>query len=220
MKKLLVSAILTLTIAAPIVSLAQFSMPSIPGMGGKPAGGGGADLGSQQDSLTRNFAGANKEVLNANAKMADALGLKDQAASALAAANALGDGATKDNLSDSNKVVSDSGGAIAAAMAKKPALDAAAKATFAAGMAHLVSGVTKYVSVGSEVKNMSMGLKSASPMMLPKLGSAVYVVSNFPGSASQLNKSLQNAMAFAKESGIEVPANSNDALGALGALGS
>lgn len=220
MKNILAISVLALFTAAPTAVLAQFSVPSIPGMGRPAASGGGAsaDLGGQQTTLTRNFVGANKEVLNANAKMADALGLKDESAKAVATANSLSDGATKDNLADSNKVVSDSGGAIAAAMAKKPALDAASKATFASGMVHLVSGVTKYVGLSSDVKNMGAGLKGASPMQLPTLGSAVYVVSNFPTAASQLNKALQNAMAFAKENNIEVPANSGDALKALGSL--
>ena len=65
---------------------------------------------------------------------------------------------------------------------------------------------------------MGSALSSASPMMLPKLQSAVYVVGNFPSSASELAKAMQNAVSFAKDSGIEVPANSNDALGALGNL--
>jgi hypothetical protein len=211
MKRLIAIAVLTASAAAPTALFAQFSMPTIPGLG-KPAGGAPADLGGQQDSLMRNFSSAN------NATMAEALGLKDQATSAQTAANALTEGATKDNLSDANKAVADTGGAIAAAMAKKPELDAASKATFATGLVSLLSGVTRYVGLSSDVKNMSMGLKGASPMQMPKLGSALYVVSNFPSSASQLSKAVQNATAFAKENGIAVPANSADAMGALGAL--
>jgi hypothetical protein len=217
MKRLIAIAVLTASAAAPTALFAQFSMPTIPGLG-KPAGGAPADLGGQQDSLMRNFSSANKDVLTANAKMAEALGLKDQATSAQTAANSLTEGATKDNLSDANKAVADTGGAIAAAMAKKPELDAASKATFATGLVSLLSGVTRYVGLSSDVKNMSMGLKGASPMQMPKLGSALYVVSNFPSSASQLSKAVQNATAFAKENGIAVPANSADAMGALGAL--
>lgn len=210
MKKLIALTFATLTLALPVAAFAQFSLPSL---GGKSSSGGAQpDLSGQQDSLVRGFVAANKDVLTANSKMADALGLKEKSGQAQATADSLGEGATKDNLSDANKVVADSGNAVAAEMAKKPVLDAQAKTTFGLGLVALVSGVNKYVGLGKNVKDMSSGLSSASPMMLPKLQSAAYVVSNFPGSASNVAKVLKNAIDFAKSNGIEVPANANDAL--------
>jgi hypothetical protein len=61
-------------------------------------------------------------------------------------------------------------------------------------------------------------MKSASPLQLAKLSSAAYVVSKFPGSASDLAKALKSALDFAKEQGISTPANSNAAMKALGGL--
>lgn len=206
MKNLIASTLVAVAFAFPVAAFAQFSLPSIPGLS-KGSSGGGADLGGQQDALVRGFVAANKDVLSANAKMAAALGLKDKAGSAQATADSLNDGATKGNLEEANKVVADSGGEIAAAQAKKPVLDAAAKATYAQGLLSLVSGVSKYVGLGKNVKDMSSSLSSASPMMLPKLQSAAYVVSNFPGSASNVTTALKNAIDFAKSNGIEVPAD-------------
>lgn len=197
---------------------AQFSLKSIPGVANVVGGGSAApaaDLGVQQDALVRNYVAANKDVLNANAKMAEALGLKDAAATSKATSDALTEGATKDSLEASNKAVSASTDAVAAELAKQPVLDARSKALFADGLANLAVGVTKYVGVGRNVKDMGSSLSSASPLMLPKLQSAVYVVSNFPGSMGNVSTALKNAISYAQSHDIPVPADATQALAAL-----
>ena len=101
-------AIVGALICLPILALAQFpsipSLKSVPGLGSVPSTGG--DASGQNDALVRGCVAANKDVLIANSQMADALGLKDQAAASKATADALTDGATKGNLEDSNKAVS------------------------------------------------------------------------------------------------------------------
>jgi hypothetical protein len=220
MKKLLVTAALAVAAAAPTVVLAQFSMPSIPGLGKSGGSTAGADVVGQGDALVRNYVAANKEVLSANGKMLAALGLKDKAAAADATVNSMSGGATEGNLSEGNKVVADSGGAIAAELAKKPVLDASAKAVFAAGLANLVNGSIKYVGLGKDVKDMGTSLKGASPLQLAKLSSAAWVVSKFPGAASELYDTLKVAIKFAKEQNIPLPANTGDAMAAIGASNS
>lgn len=214
-KIILSTALLAAAFAVPSVALAQFSLNSVPGLG-KTASGGGGDPVGQQDALVRSFVAANKDVLHANAKMAEALGLKDKSVEAQAKADALTDGATKGNLEEANRAVADSGGAVAAAMAQKPALDSQAKATFATGLLSLAMGVHKYTGLGKHVTDMSSSLSSgANLMMLPKLQSATYVVTNFPGSATSVGKALQNAVSFARDNGIAVPASATDALKAI-----
>jgi hypothetical protein len=167
MKKLFTTAAVAVAMASPALTQAQFSMPSIPGVG-KLMGGssGSADVAGQGDALVRSYVGASKDVLNANAKMATALGLKEQAASAASTADSLGEGATIGALGDGNKVVSDTSGAIAESMARKPVLDAASKATFAEGLVHLVNGSVKYAGMGKDVSGMGKSLQSANPMQL------------------------------------------------------
>ena len=94
-------------------AFAQFSMPSIGSITGGAASGGG-DQGAEQDSLVRAYVSANKEVLVAQSKMAEAVGLKESAAKLKSTADALGDGATKGNLSDADKIQSDSSKEISA----------------------------------------------------------------------------------------------------------
>jgi hypothetical protein len=204
------SAILAL--GAGTAAHAQFSMPSIPGVKGLGGSGGASagDLTGQQDSLVRGYVAANKDVLNANSLMAEALGLKTAAATSAATSASLTEGATKDSLEESNKAVAASTSAVAAEMAKKPVLDANSK-----GLVLLGTGTTKLVAVGKNVSTMGSSLKSASPLQLPKLQSAVYIVSNFPGSMSNVGGALQNAIAFAQSQDIPVPTDANDALKAL-----
>ncbi len=205
-----------LALGVSTAAQAQFSLPSIPGvksLGG--SGGGAVDLSGQQDGLVRGYVAANKDVLDANSLMASALGLKQDAATSAATSAALTDGATKDTIDNAAKAVAASTTAVAAEMAKKPVLDAQSKALYSKGLLMLVSGVGKFTGVGKNVSNMGSSLKSVSPLQLPKLQSAVYIVSNFPTSMSNVGGALQNAISFAQSQDIPVPASANDVLKAL-----
>jgi len=219
MKKL-ASALAALLLCLPFSASAQFpsikSLPSLPGVPGLPGGSSGGDaVGGQNDALVRGYVAANKDVLLANSKMAEALGLKDAAATAKATADALTDGATKGNLEDSNKAVSASTDAVAAEMAKSPKLDAAAKQKYSQGMAQLGQGVLRYIALAGPAQSFSSSLKNASPMMLPKLQAGIYVASQLPTGLSNLSTSMKNASAFAKSNDIPVPPYATKAMAAL-----
>jgi len=206
-------------VCLPLAATAQLpSLKNLPGLPGIPSvggGGGGGDASGQNDSLVRGYVAANKDVLLANSQMADALGLKDAAAASKATADALTDGATKGNLEDSNKAVSASTDAVAAEMAKGPKLDAAAKKKYQSGMAQLGQGVLKYVNLSGPAAAFSSGLKTASPMMLPKLQAGAYIVGQLPSGLKNLGTSLKNANAFAKSNDIPVPPDATKAMAAL-----
>lgn len=207
-----------LALGASTVAHAQFSLPSIPGvksLGGSGSAAPAVDLTGQQDGLVRGYVAANKDVLTANSFMANALGLKQEAATAEATSASLTEGATKGALEDSNKAVGDLSAKVAAEMAKKPVLDAESKALYSKGLLLLASGVGKFAGVGKGVSDMGSNLKSVSPLQLPKLQSAVYIVSSFPTSMTNVSGALQNAISFAQSQDIPVPASANDALKAL-----
>lgn len=213
----LASAIVGALICLPILAHAQFpsipSLKSIPGLGGATSNSG--DAAGQSDALVRGYVAANKDVLMANSQMADALGLKDQAAASKATAEALNDGATKGNLEDSNKAVSASTDAVAAEMAKGPTLDAAAKVKYQAGVSQLGQGMLKYIALRQPAQSFSAGLKSVSPVMLPRLQSAIYVVGQLPSGLSNLSTSMKNAAAFSKSNDIPVPPDATKAMASL-----
>jgi hypothetical protein len=203
------AALLTL----PLSSMAQMNfLKAIPGLGGGEAS---ADSAGQSNSLVTGFVAANKEVLMANSLMAEALGLKDEAATLKATSDALTDGATKGNLEDASKAVSTSTDAVAAAMAKQPKLDAASKAKYQAGVGRLGTGMLRYVALRGPAASFSTSIKSFNPLMLTKLQSGMYVMTQLPTSISNLSTSLQNATAFSKSNDIPVPPDATKALAAL-----
>lgn len=212
MKKILTAAaVACAALATPYTASAQFS---IPGFGSSKSGAPAADLSGQQTTLVKNFVAANVDVLKANAKMGEALGLKATAADAEAVAQQLSSGSTfdKDSASKAVTAVGDSGGAIAAKLAEKPQLDAAAKATYTQGLLSLAKGVVKYKGLGKDVTSMGDSLKSAPLTQLPSLGGATYVVSKLPTSTTEVLKALKNAVDFAQSNGIEVPAEATSLL--------
>lgn len=212
MKKILTTvAIACASMVAPYTASAQFAIPSF---GGSKSSAPAADLSGQQTTLVKNFVAANVEVLKANSKMSEALGLKATAADTDAVIQQLSSGSTsdKDNASKANTAVADSGGAIAAKLAEKPQLDAASKVVYTQGLLSLAKGVVKYTGLGKDVTSMGDGLKSAPLTQLPSLGGATYVVSKFPTSTTEVLKALKNAVDFAKSNGIEVPAEATSLL--------
>lgn len=212
MKKILTAvAVLCAAMVTPYTASAQFSIPSF---GGSKSSAPTADLSGQQTTLVKNFVAANVDVLKANAKMGEALGLKATAADAEAVIQQLSSGSTtdKDSASKAATAVGDSGGAIAAKLAEKPQLDAASKVIYTQGLLSLAKGVVRYTGLGKDVTAMGDGLKSVPLTLLPSLGSATYVVSKFPTSTTEVLKALKNAVDFAKSNGIEVPAEATSLL--------
>ncbi|AJC20163.1 hypothetical protein [Pandoraea pulmonicola] len=217
MKKIIACAVAAALVGASGASFAQLGgLTSLVG-GGSKSSEGSADLSGQQAALVKNYVAANVDVLNANAKMGEALGLKTQAEQAEAVIAQLKSGATDDKAAASKAAtaVGDTSGAIAAKLKEKPVLDDASKKTFAQGLGHLALGLVHYVGMRNDVTSMGNNMKSASPMALTSLGGAAYVVSNFPGSVTEAGKALKNAVDFARSNGIEVPSDATKALAAL-----
>jgi hypothetical protein len=204
MNRLLKSALYLSLVSIPLGAQAQFKMPSLPG--------GGNKLSGAQDQLVSQYTAADKDVLDANGKMDDALGLKDQAAQARAEAAALSSGATLDNLKAADAGSSDNDAVIAAAYKNPPEMDAKAKATFTEGLESLGKGVIKYVAMKSSVTSFGSSLTSVSPTMLPKLQTGAYIVKVFPANSKNLFTSLNNAVTFAKAHDITVPPDATQAL--------
>jgi Flp pilus assembly protein TadG len=208
----LLSLVAALALVLPFGASAQFGSLKLPGAAVPSPS---VDLTGQNESLVRDYVASGKEVLLANALMAEALGLKDQAAAARATSAALTDGATKGSLEEENKAVSASTDAVAAALAKSPELDEKAKATYQTGMARLGIGLVRYVQLRTPAQNFASGLKTASPLMLPKLAAGGYVVTTLPGSISSLGKALKNATSYAKSHDIPVPQDATQALSVI-----
>lgn len=213
----LAAAALIAALITPINASAQFGgMGGLGGLvGGKsssekaPVGG---DVVAQQDQLVKEYVTADRGVLLGQSKMAEALGLKQRAATLAATADALTSGSTQDNLSEADKVVSESNAELAARMKENPELDAASKKLYRDGLVDTAKAVRSYVGLKSRFDAFRTALSSASPMVLPKLGAGTYIVKSFPGNAKNLGSSMSMAVDFARSQRIDVPKDATSAI--------
>ncbi len=189
------------------------SVANVAGASGGTTSAGTGNESSQQDALVRGYVAANKDVLLAQSKMADAVGLKESAAKLKSTAEALGDGATRGNLSDADKIQSDSSKEISTRLNDKNVkLDARSKALYASGMSSLGSGMVRYVSLRPQIMNFSNTIKASPALALTKLSVGAYVVTNFPGNAKNVFDTLSYSTAYAKSHDIPVPTDATKAL--------
>jgi hypothetical protein len=209
-KNIAALAVMAALTVSPAIGLGQ--IPSFGGLGSKSGSGG--DLAGQQTGLVKSYVAGGKDVLSSQSKLLEALGLKDQAATAQATANALGDGATTQNLQDADKVRSDSSTALSDALKNNNAtLDAQSKQTYTQGLLLLASGLIKYTGMKQDVAGFSKGLAGPGALMAGgKLQAGAYIVKTLPTSISNTSSTLSSAVSFAKSHGIEVPPDATAAL--------
>lgn len=208
MKKSILSLVVALALTPVAANAGMFD--SAPSLGGGGSAAASGDPVAAQDKLVANYIDADKLVLAGQAKMAEALGLKIEAAKL----QALSDGLNSNNVA--NKDDQAQGEAftksIADNQAKQPTLTKESKAIYATGIAGLVAGVVKYIALKDGVQSLGDSISSASPMVLPKLQTGVTLVKRFPTSAKTLVETVQGATKFAKEQKIPVPADASKAM--------
>jgi hypothetical protein len=204
MNKVIAVALVSISLALPVVSHAQFGGLGKMLGGNKESPSAGTDLVGQQDKLTGNYIAAGKDVVTANGHLAEALGIKAQAINASATSNSF----SASDIENQDKAISADATAVSEALKSGASLkDSASKMKFSQGLISLVSGVKKYMGMRDDVKNFSSALSSASPMQLPKLQAGAYIAKSIPTSVSNLSTVLKSAVDFAKRNGVEVPAD-------------
>lgn len=214
-KKSLAVAVTALFLV-PATASAQM-LPKLPSLGGGSSSGGTADAAAQQDQLVRAYVGADREVLIAQSKMADAVGLKERAAQLQATSDALGEGATKDSLEQSETMQSEASQEIQARLQDSNLkLDAAGKKKFSEALGALGRGIVRYATlkgpIASFQNSMSSGGIAGALGAASKLNAGRYIVTSTPGHVKNLTGTLNGAVAFAKSNEIPVPADATAAL--------
>ena len=214
MSRLLVTLMLSVSLISPISSSA-FGLKDLKELGSSTVSSGSSDMSGAQTKLVQQYVSAGKSVLDGNSKMAEAVGLKIEAAAAKAASDSLSEGSTKSALSDADKTTSETSTAVSAALKNTATLDAPSKAKFADGILSLAQGLAKYAGMSSAISSFSSSLTSVSPTMLPTLQSGVYIASSAPSSIKSLSSALSNAVSYANSHDIAVPKDATDVLGKL-----
>jgi hypothetical protein len=205
---------LSAALLAPTAGMAQFKIPSL--TGGTPAAAGG-DAGAQQDALVKAYVAADKDVLLAQAKMADAVGLKERAATLQAAGDALGAGATKDSLEASETMQSEASQEIQARLQDSNLqLDEAGKKKFSSALGLLGRGTAKYAKLKEPIlqfqKSITSGGVAGALGAASKLSAGKFIVTSAPKNLKNLSGTLSMATNYAKSHDIPVPADATAAL--------
>ncbi|MBY0572329.1 MAG: hypothetical protein K2P84_01505 [Undibacterium sp.] len=207
MKKSSLQLCLSLTLLA-CSSMASAQFGKLSGLTNPLAGN---SSGASAEQIVTKYVNGSRSVMNADAKMLEAVGLKDEAAKASLQAANLTQGATKGNLEEAEKVQTDSSKALEDKLQNnKVTMDAASKKLFAAGVQDLANGVIQYVGMSKDVSGFKPNVAS-----LGVANTAIYVVKSLPSSIKNLASTLKMAMDFSKANDIPVPKEANDATAML-----
>jgi hypothetical protein len=220
-------AIFATGVAAVLVfcSNSSFGQLGLPKVGGSPAAPqSGIDASVAQDQLVTTYVAANSQTLLGQSKMAEALGLKDQAAAAKAKADAFSGGATatSDTLKQAGQIESDTADAISKAQSQNGTLSAESKTQYTEGLGHMglgALGTVKRKDAAAAFPKLAQAKVSGASMMekmsvTKSLASGTYVASNLPGHLTNLASGLKSAVSFAQSHNIPVPADATAALSA------
>jgi hypothetical protein len=170
--------------------------------------GNSSGSGVSAEQIVKRYVGGARNVMQANANMLDAVGLKTEAGQAAAQVANLTEGATKDALEDANKTQTENSKALEMKLSdSKTTLDAGAKKKFSAGLGDLAKGVIQYVGLAKEVGGFKPGMGSINATG----NSALFVAKSLPGSTKNLAQTLKMAIEFSKANDIPVPKEANDA---------
>jgi hypothetical protein len=200
--------LLLVFIASSVSLLANAQFGSI--LGGIVGGGGS---GASPDQLLAEYFLGASAVLNAQAKILTAVGLKDQADLAESNAANMKDGATTDAIKDAEKVQTENSLKIQEALADKNlVLDENAKKQIGEGYASLAAGAISYIVFIKDAKNFKPGPTSFGKAVL----ALVVIVPRIPNDIKNLMNTIKSVSEYAKEN--KIPAPKDDPTSALGSL--
>lgn len=199
-------------IGAVLLAASGAAMAQFGGLGNALGGKSGNSSGPSAEQIVSKYIGGTRSVMQADANMLAAFGLKDEADKAAIQAKNLTEGATKDSLEDAGKVQTASSKALEEKLSgKKVEMDAASKKQFAEGLLDLSKGVIQYIGMGKDVA----GFKPSVTAIGGAAGSAIYIAKSLPDSVKSLSSTLKMAIDFSKENNIPIPKEANDATAML-----
>jgi hypothetical protein len=202
---------------AATTASAQFHLPT--SLGSATSSNSSSDALAAQDALVKSFVASQSEVLAAQSLLAQAYGLKDQAAACDAQQKALESIGTDTNALQKTVDVSNSANdAIEAQQAKQTTLTAEEKEYYAQSLPHLAKGVigTHDVVVQAEkftttAKGSMTGL-SGLTTGLAKLKAGAFIAKSTPSYSKNLFDVFRKTMTISQNNGVKVPSDATQAL--------
>jgi hypothetical protein len=214
MNKLTIAVSATLALAiAP--AHAQFKMPEF----GKKSAAAQADATTAApsgDVLVASFQQSQSLVVNAQATLARAMGLDDQATLAQAEAKRLSSGQLDQEGLKKNSELSEILQAnLLAKMEAQPALTAEARTMFASGLVEYLRAVAGARDLLVQAKDYTASVGTNPMALMGKAKSALWVGKETPGYVKDLGTTSKALLDYAKRNNIETPANATALLEGL-----
>ena len=204
-KKLVIVFVATFS---TLLAHAQFG-----GLGGGFGGLTGGGAGPSPDKLMAEYFLGASSILNAQAKILNAIGLKDQADLAASNAANMKDGATTDSIKEAEKVQTENSLKIQEALANKNlVLDDNAKKQIGEGYASLAVGSLSYIVFIKDAKDYKPSPTSIGKAVL----TLAVIVPRIPEDIKNLFNTYKAVSAYAKDN--KIPAPKDDPTSALGSL--
>jgi hypothetical protein len=207
---------------------AQFGLPSIPGVHGKPSNAAaqknGADASVSSDALVQSFVQSNKEILTAQSLLELAYGNKHQAALLQSESDKLkSSGVGQDQIKKVVDLSNSTSKDLAEKQAEKATFSAEEKKYYVQSLPHFAKGVIgtqKLVKVaaafaeGSKSSMTGGGLMSLGAGMA-KMKIGMYIAKATPGYSKNVFDTFRKTVAIGKSNKVKMPADATSALSNL-----
>lgn len=174
-----------------------------------------------EDAMVQSFIESQGQILAAQVLLAQAYGLKDQAAACEAQETALkSSGVDTDTLKKTVDVSNSANAAITAQQEKQATLTAQEKASYAQSLPHFAEGVLGIRKVTQEAGQFagaahgSMGL-SALNGGLTKARAVAFIAQAMPSYSKSVYGVFRKTIEIGQNNGVQVPSNATAVLGSL-----
>lgn len=210
------------TAIALVVSTALTAAPSFAQLPSLPNSSSSSTTGSdaQLDQLVKAYVAADKDTLQGQSKLAQALGLKEESAKLDAEVKALSSATavSSDDLKKADAVINDAQPQINAKVKERRALSAGIRKKYTDGLASLGNGVQGTYKLNDSALAVQKGAQtqlSKSPTQQgidAKLGAGSYVAAQLPVHLKLVAGGLQTSVTYAHAHCITVPKSATDVL--------
>ena len=220
MKKLI-----TMTVAILTMALAGPGYAGFGDLKSMVPGGDSDTAGASQEAIVQQYGAASALVLGGQAELAEAFGLKKEAADLRAQAESITSGATlsQDDLKKTRAVTDEAMALNQAKMDEGAELSEEGQEHYIAGLLLSAQGVSATKDMADDASAFGVSAKdqisSASMMqkakVTSKLAAGMYVVQELPGFTSALMSNFGQLATYAKNADIPVPDEATDVMAAL-----
>jgi len=180
------------------------------------------DATAAQEAVVKQYQEASGLVLNSQAELSEALGLKSQAAELRAEAESMGSGATlnKDSIEATTALSARANASIQEKIESGEPVSAEGREHYVNGLSLYAQGVVATKDMTEEASAFSSAAKDeiGSASMTEKhkvtarLSAGTYLVKELPGFTSKLANGLGQVVAYAESADIPVPKEATDVL--------